>query len=182
MQTVDHYIRLFSELDARVGQAVEISLEQVATVLCCTPRNGKLILKKMQDLHRIDWVPGRGRGNRSVLTMLVSQSDLLFGLAKELVQKGDVRAATALVSQYGERVPGIGERFQVWLRSHFGFHVESHGQRHVDTLRLTYHRPLLALDPAHVTMRSECHMVKQMFDSLVRYDVQRETVEPHLAY
>jgi SgrR family transcriptional regulator len=182
MQTVDHYIRLFSELIATAGQRMEISLERVAEVLCCTPRNGKLILKKMQDLHRIAWVPGRGRGNRSVLTLLVEPADLLFGIAKELVQKGDVREATSLVAKYGERVPDAGERFQVWLKSHFGYHAEGQGTRRVDTLRLSLSKPLRVLDPAHVAMRSECHMVKQVFDCLVRYDVQRNVVEPHLAY
>ena len=183
MQVVDHYIRLLTMLpSATVGEAMPVTLEQVADVLCCTSRNANLILKKAQDLNWLSWVPGRGRGNRSMLTLQVELSHLLFGLACEAVRRGDINGANALVAEHAERAAGLQERFYLWLNSQFGPRVEAQGARRVDTLRMHYHRPLLQLDPAHVYLRSECHMAKQVFDGLVRFDRRTGRVEPHLAF
>lgn len=182
-ETIDHYIRLLTVLpSATIGKAIPIALEQVAEALCCTNRNANLILKKAQDLNWLTWVPGRGRGNRSVLTLQVELSQLLFGLACEAVRRGDINGANALVAEYAPRAAGVQERFYIWLNSQFGPRVESQGARQVDTLRMHYHRPLLQLDPAYVYLRSECHMVKQVFDCLVRFDARTGRIEPQLAY
>lgn len=62
------------------------------------------------------------------------------------------------------------ERFFAWLSGQFGFLEEEGEQRTLDTLRMSFYRPIPALDPAFVGRRTESHMVKQIFDTVVRYD------------
>ncbi len=40
----------------------------------------------------------------------------------------------------------------------------------------------IALDPVYATMRSECHMVKHIFDTLVYINEERTAIEPGLAF
>ncbi len=85
LSLIDDYIRLRDHVHpSRVGEQVEITLQEISQILICTPRNSKLIIKKMVEQHLLIWKPGRGRGNRSQLLLLVEPDDLLFGQAKEL--------------------------------------------------------------------------------------------------
>ncbi|MFP3381589.1 SgrR family transcriptional regulator, partial [Bacillus sp. SIMBA_069] len=77
-----------------------IALAEVATRLFCTLRNATLTLKKMQKQGWLIWQPGRGRGNRSVLTCLLSPVDVVLSVAKEIVQKGEIKASRELIDQY----------------------------------------------------------------------------------
>ncbi len=180
MQLADHYIRLAQKTP--VGQQLPIPLEEVANILCCTARNAKLVLKKLAEHNWVHWQPGRGRGNRSLLTLQIAPDDLLYSLAIELVQKGDLPAASALVESYRDDFLALPSRFQTWLSSHFGYHVEAREGKAVDTLRITHLRPLFQLDPAHAWLRSEWHLVKHLFDTLVTYDASTAAICPHLAH
>lgn len=74
------------------------------------------------------------------------------------------------------------ERFFQSLQNHFGVRSETRNRTRVDTLRLPFNRPLLNLDPAHVYRRTEAHMVQQAMDTLVRYDINTQSIAPHLAH
>ncbi|UUZ81703.1 ABC transporter substrate-binding protein [Paenibacillus sp. P26] len=51
----------------------------------------------------------------------------------------------------------------------------------LEVLRFPAYRSLGSLDPAFVTRRTELHMLRQLFDTLVRYDSQRGCYLPGLA-
>ena len=59
--------------------------------------------------------------------------------------------------------------------------MTSEGRR--DVLRLQVQMNLdITLDPVYATMRSECHMVKHIFDTLVYVDGNTNIIEPRLAF
>lgn len=185
MQLVEQYIRLCAGQSVEgIGDPQDISLAEVATILFCTLRNATLTLKKMQNQGWLIWQPGRGRGNRSVLTCLLAPSDLIMTVAKELVQKGDIRSARELIAQYADSFQAIEEKFSRWINSQFGPRVmrEKGSRGRVDTLRLFFNGPFSGLDPIHILLRSESHIVSHVFDSLVRFDPVTRRIEPALAF
>ncbi|TCP58035.1 MarR-like DNA-binding transcriptional regulator SgrR of sgrS sRNA [Tumebacillus sp. BK434] len=182
MQPVHHYIRLTEHLPHAVqGQALPITLEEIAAILCCTPRNAKLIVKRLAEQNWMHWQPGRGRGHTSLVTLQILPADLLFSLAQELVRTGDIRAANELIGQYAPNLPALRTRYQSWLASHFGFHAGG-ASGAPDILRITHSNPLDHLDPALCILRSETHLVKHIFDTLVRRDPASGDIRPHLAH
>lgn len=184
MQLVEQYIRLCAGCSkASLGQPQDVALADVAANLFCTLRNATLTIKKMQSQGWLVWQPGRGRGNRSVLTCLLAPADVVLSVAKELVQKGEIRNARELIEQYQEQWPALAEEFSRWMSSQFGLHVtREKGNRRVDTLRLFFDRPFHGLDPIHVLLRSQTHLAKQLFDCLVRFDPETKRIEPHLSF
>lgn len=187
MQLLDSYIRLCVgclKTKTSLGQPIEISLADVAAVLFCTHRNAALTMKKMQSQGWLNWQPGKGRGNKSVLTCLAAPQALVLSIAKELVQKGEIRASRELVARHQEDLPGLAEEYARWMSSQFGPHVtrENGILGRIDTLRLFVDRPFQVLDPIHVLLRSESHLVKHLFDCLVRFHPQTNEIQPQLAY
>lgn len=182
MQPVHHYIRLTEHLPhAAVGQPVPITQDEIAGILCCTPRNAKLIVKKLAEQNWIHWQPGRGRGNTSLLTLQIAPADLLFSLAQELVRTGDIRTAGGLIETYAAELPALRTRYESWLSSHFGYHAGG-GSGAPDILRITHSNPLDHLDPALCILRSEMHLIKHIFDTLVTRDPETGAIRPHLAH
>lgn len=45
-----------------LGIPIEVTLDELADALYCTSRNAKLILRKLESEHLIEWLPGLGRG------------------------------------------------------------------------------------------------------------------------
>lgn len=185
VQLVEQYIRLCAARPKEAfGRPLDITLAEVAAILCCTLRNATLTLKKMQARGWLLWQPGRGRGNRSVLTLVLDPADLLLSVAKELVQTGEIRASQELLEQYGQAWPTFAQHFSRWMNIQFGARItrEKGSSGRVDTLRLFFDRPFAGLDPIHVLLRSQTHLVKHLFDTLVRFDPATKRVEPHLAF
>ncbi|MFS0919983.1 ABC transporter substrate-binding protein [Brevibacillus sp. 179-C 1.1 NHS] len=185
MQLVEQYIRLCAGRPTEeIGRPLDISLAEVAAILFCTLRNATLTLKKMQSQGWVVWQPGRGRGNRSVITCMLEPADLVLTVAKELVQKGEIRSAREMIDQYSSDLQALDENFSRWMNSQFGPRVmrEKGNRGRVDTLRLFYNRPFAGLDPIHIVLRSESHMVKHLFDCLVRFDPVTRTIEPAIAF
>lgn len=180
MQLIEHYHRMSTELAAD-RQEMPVTLKQLADILYCSPRNVKLLLKKMADSGWIVWSPGRGRGNRSQLTFLADSGDLIVEEAKRHAAGGNVKASLQLVN-----LPGVQERcrerFFEWLAGHFGYREIEEREKRLDTLRLPFYEPILTLDPAEVLFAKDLHLIKQIFDTLVRFDPAERAIKPHLAH
>lgn len=182
MQLAYHYLRLRSRFaDAREGQPIPVSLQQLAEILVCTNRNANLLLKRMIDMRWIEWSSGNGRGHLSQLTFLVSKEDLLSQSAKELVKKGDISQALELLHQQ-EASPAFMKQFMEWLNGQFGYRSEAIEQQRVDTLRLPLSKKRWALDPAYALFSNEAHFIRQIFDTLITYNRHTKQMEPKLAH
>lgn len=180
MQLVEYYHRLRVEL-AGGNEEIPVTLEELAGILYCSERNVKIILKKMSDQAWIRWKPGRGRGNRSALELLVSSDHLLAEEARQYVKDGHVKAAMELINLRGFQT-AKKEEFLEWLSGYFGYQEIGEREKRLDTLRLPYYSPILTLDPAQMLFAKDLHLVKQIFDTLVRFDPKDRTIKPHLAH
>ncbi|MDF2923082.1 MAG: transporter substrate-binding protein [Paenibacillaceae bacterium] len=179
MHLIEYYHRLQKEWPA-VQQAVPVTLGELAGLFFCSERNVKFILKKMAEHRWIEWKPGRGRGNRSELTLLVSSDGLAAEEARRLVKDGHIKTAMELIN-LTEIQDGVKEQFFEWLTSYFGYQEVGEKEKRLDTLRLPY-TPVLTLDPAEILYSRDLHLVKQIFDTLVRYDSREGRIKPHLAH
>ncbi|MGG6310896.1 ABC transporter substrate-binding protein [Paenibacillus macerans] len=147
----------------------------------CTPRNVKWIVHRLSMAGWIVWVPGRGRGNRSTLSLTVSEGEVALLLAQEATSKGRFHDGIRLLNEHGADEE-IRQRFAEWLEGQFGYRVDTGESRQVDTLRLPFYRAMPNLDPAWTLRRTEWHMARQIFDTLVqRIDGSNEAI-PNLAY
>ncbi|WP_368907659.1 SgrR family transcriptional regulator, partial [Bacillus wiedmannii] len=131
----------------------------------------------------IAWFPGRGRGNRSKLIFQKQPMILILDRGKELTKKGDVKRGISFVERYSSQFPLVKKEYEAWVDSIFGHKIERTPEGRKDVLRLQVQMNLdIALDPVYATMRSECHMVKHIFDTLVYVNEETNCIEPRLAF
>ncbi len=185
MFILDQYIELWCAYGKgrQEGEQFEVTVQMIAETLFCTERNSKLIIKKLDELNWIAWFPGRGRGNRSKLIFKKQPMTLILDRGKELTKKGDVKSGISFVKRYSSQFPSVKEEYEVWIDSIFGHKIERTSEGRRDVLRLQVQMNLdIALDPVYATMRSECHMVKHIFDTLVYVNEESNYIEPRLAF
>ncbi|AUM66693.1 hypothetical protein C0R09_20435 [Brevibacillus laterosporus] len=183
MYIIDDFIRFRTELiHVPLKEPISISLEQIATLLCCTTRNSRFILQKWIALQWIAWIPGKGRGNRSQLSFLVEPDEIVVSHAQQMIYSGQVAEALTLMQKYTVTLPRANERFQRWFRGQFGLQWEREQGKRIETLRLPLGEPLSVVDPIHAYLRSECHISQHICETLLRYNKTSGRMESHLAY
>ncbi|MDA2235584.1 ABC transporter substrate-binding protein [Bacillus cereus] len=185
MFILDQYIELWIAYGKgkKEGERLEVTVQNISGTLFCTERNSKLIIKKLDELNWIKWFPGRGRGNRSKLIFQKHPMSLILDRGKEITKKGDVKSGSIFVERYSSHFPSVKGEYHSWVDSIFGHKVEMTSEGRRDILRLQVQMNLdITLDPVYATMRSECHMVKHIFDTLVYVDGNTNIIEPRLAF
>ncbi|MBU7315749.1 ABC transporter substrate-binding protein [Paenibacillus oleatilyticus] len=185
MRLEEHYLKLYRGLHPRgLEGGTEATLAELAGLLHCTERNVKLLLRGMQTRDWIRWEPGRGRGNRSRLELRAEPDRLLLEQVKERLAQGRLREAVALAEQ-GTDTPDGRRQLEELLQEEFGYRREpspDEKQGPMEVLRFPAYRQLGSLDPAYATRRTELHMIRQLFDTLVRYDRETDRFLPGLAH
>ncbi|WP_263703940.1 SgrR family transcriptional regulator [Bacillus thuringiensis] len=185
MFVLDQYVELWCAYGKgrEEGEQLEVTVQMIAETFFCTERNSKLIIKKLEELRWIAWFPGRGRGNRSKLIFKKQPMTLILERGKELTKKGDVKSGISFVERYSLQFPLVKKEYEAWMDSIFGHKIERTSEGRRDVLRLQVQMNLdIALDPVYATMRSECHMVKHIFDTLVYVNEETNSIEPRLAF
>jgi SgrR family transcriptional regulator len=146
-----------------------MSIDDVAERLCCTPRNARLLLGRMQAEGWLRWTPGRGRGRLSLLEMRCEPASLHEAHLRGLIGHGRLEEA------FDSLPAAARSRLQSALPAFLGPTAGG-------GLRIPFYRPLHALDPVHVTRRTEAHLVAQLCEGLAGFDRERDAVVPGLAH
>lgn len=182
MQILTHFLELRASFEHGVEHEPQpITLDELAKRMYCSTRNVKILLKKMMELDWISWKPGRGRGNVSELTFLVTAEDMISKQAMELAGRGDYKGTIELIHQLG-RGEALQDSFIDWLFSYFGYRAVEQDECFKDTLRFPVYNWLVSLDPAHSFFAFDCQLMSQIFDTLIQYNLRTAVVEPHLAH
>ncbi|MDH6371629.1 SgrR family transcriptional regulator [Paenibacillus sp. PastF-3] len=164
-----------------IGEGNPVTIDRLASILCCTPRNVKFILRKLEEQGFIHWQPGRGRGNISQLTFLRTIEEVLEDSFQELVNKGKLKEAIELLSR-GQVSDTLKERLLMVLNKQMGFRSETESTSGLDVLRITRNRHMEVLDPAYVYTAFESYLLGQIYSTLVTYDAASDTFLPGLAH
>ncbi|WP_421226507.1 HTH-type transcriptional regulator SgrR [Aeromonas jandaei] len=149
----------------------EISLAEVANLLCCTPRNARLLLRRMQDQGWLNWTAEAGRGRRSRLTLLDSQESLTRRRLRDLLSEGQLAQAVRLAEDRLDLLTPL-------LLEQLGQATREGRQ----ILRVPYYRPLPQLLPTGPMRRSEVHLSRQIFNGLTRRNEENGEIEGDLAH
>lgn len=183
MRVSEDYLRLRAAFpDCGEGEAFGVTLEDIANVLFCTPRNAKLIVHKWIELNWASFVPGRGRGHTSKLAFLMPAASLILSEAQERVRRGDVQGAFDWL-RANESLAAVRPQFQEWLIGYFGYKAEEEpGDRVVETLRLPIYREIVSLDPAKAVYTFDTHLIQQIYSRLVEYDAIAGRFSKGVAY
>jgi SgrR family transcriptional regulator len=174
-----HYLMLRSRFP-EVGEdtPVEAVTAELANMLECTPRTMITLLGRMREEGWIRWTARRGRGNRSELVFLAPVARVALAEAEELAGRKELPAAIDLIRS----VAGSSEALaRDWIIGHFGVRTVRVGQRRSDMLRFPLPQPIGTLDPARTLYAGESHLVRQLFDGLLRTDEQGRLF-PHAAH
>ncbi|MBV6715282.1 ABC transporter substrate-binding protein [Paenibacillus chitinolyticus] len=184
MNITEHFLRfypLLAEAEMSEDGSFPVTIGRLADLLCCSSRNVKFILRKLEDEQYIRWQPGRGRGNSSRLTLLKEPEDAVFPLFRELMHKGKLKEAIDLLSM--EALPvSLKHRLRTMLDSHLGFQVEESGGVLLDVLRVTHNKRLETHDPAYIFTTFESYLISQVCSRLISYDPAEGRFVPGLAH
>ncbi|MDQ0253551.1 MarR-like DNA-binding transcriptional regulator SgrR of sgrS sRNA [Evansella vedderi] len=180
MKLTEHYLQLRDSLGNTVeNEDFTITIDELADILCCTPRYTKKIMKEMHNQNWINWKVAYGRGKRPTLTFLKNKGEVLFEVAKSHIRSGRYKEGLQTISSVG---PPYQQLLNDWLVNQFGYIEESHQDEQLDILRYPFYYSIVHLDPAHINSIHENHLVDHIFDTLLVYNLQTKSVEPHLAH
>ncbi|WP_166239582.1 ABC transporter substrate-binding protein [Paenibacillus turpanensis] len=175
------YLALWSAYPNRpLRESHSITLQALAEVWFCTPRNAKNIVAKLKQAGWILFEPGLGRGNVSHITLLADPSELLYEEAVESAKAGKIEEALQLIKAYDQGA--VKERFMSWLSGYFGHELSKEEDTYIETIRLPIYQPIHTLDPAECFYSLDGHMTKQIYDTLTECDSTTGEIRPALAH
>ncbi|MCZ8520320.1 MULTISPECIES: SgrR family transcriptional regulator [Paenibacillus] len=181
MQTVLYGLELRRFFgDQETGIPFSVTVDELAGVWYCSPRYAKLIVRSLCREGWIEWQAGRGRGHKSLLTLRKDTDELLLGEVKQRMEQGEVKEAMELLGRFGG--PAVKDRFMEWMSEGIGFSTREVSDSLQETLRLPVYRSILTQDPALVYYAFDCHLARQVFNTLVEYDEERRTIVPGIAH
>lgn len=182
MKSHEHFTQMLLGFSAwEPGAELTVGITELAELLCCTPRNVKLILRKWEREGLLRWQPGVGRGNHSRLTILCDVSQFLTDSFHELLSQGNVREAVELL-QHKSLPVNVRRCLQEVWDAQFGFVAEEGESRRQDVLRIPRERVLSTLDPAFVAVSAESHFIQQICHTLIIFNPASQSFQPQLAY
>lgn len=183
MRLEEHYLELYRGLRLRLtDRQAEVTLPELSQLLHCSERNVKLLLRRMRERLWIEWRAGLGRGHRSRLTFAVDPESMLAAETERLLAEGRFQEVMALTERGAFTDEGAA-RMDVLLREAFGYRLQpGSGTSAEGVLRFPAYRIPAALDPAYTTRRTELHLLRQLFDTLLVYDELSGRFRPGLAH
>ncbi|MBT3438274.1 MAG: hypothetical protein HOH02_12125 [Oceanospirillaceae bacterium] len=170
----NNLIAQYQRLSNHFQQQTEVltTVDELADALCCTRRNVNLVLEKMSAQDWLVWIPSRGRGKKSRLTLLAKDSNLTVQLAIQTANNGQLEDAFGMLNSGSEKTALFD-----YLKTQLGF--QGHKNQ---TLRIPYPRSIAQLNPAAAARITEIHMIQQIMDCLVRFDEVTQDIVPHLTH
>nr|WP_058006786.1 SgrR family transcriptional regulator [Heyndrickxia oleronia] len=179
MQLFEHYQQLLEKYEQKIKQKCYPSVDEIADCLNISTRYTKTLLKQMNEVKWISWLPQRGRGKKSTLILNLSKNDILVEQALQKLKKGDFTEAVKIIKQLpsGE-YPNFLEEFQ----RHLGIQEEKVLDDSKDIFRYAFYQSIISLDPALILSRHEAHIAEHIYDTLVIYNEEHKSIVPHLAH
>jgi len=177
------YLQLYDKLNPKRlhHTPLSVTVAMLAEMLCCTPRNVKFILRRLESRNWIIWQPGRGRGHTSLLQFLYPDTDMMEVRLRQLLDKDRVKEALELISTL-EADEHSREKLWNILHIYLGMHSEQEESNIQDVLRMIRYRSLEKLDTANVFTAFEVFILRQITDTLLAYDAGSRQFLPRVAH
>lgn len=157
-----------------------VAMEELASLLFCTPRNVKLILAKMINQDWLAFSPGRGRGNKSTIVFKTTVDNAVLAEASKLVDNGFITEAVHLAAFLGSQF--ARKKLLEQLEGYFGYQRSESNQSYIDLIRIPMFRTFNTLTPHLAFFDFDAHLIRQVYDTLVFYDSSSSQVSGRLAH
>ncbi|MBM7095225.1 SgrR family transcriptional regulator [Bacillus sp. H-16] len=184
MRLIEYYIRLFITF-AEIKREVQSSVTRhaISKELACSERNVIHVLNKMEDEKWIKVIRGKGRGNTTNITFLISLEEMFEKYEKYSPKTEDIERLISIL----EDDPQLNESHQLintFINKLFGTYpkLPPNDGDESEYLKIPYFRSLYSLDPSQVERQTERHIVKQIFNTLVTYNEEKKEIEPCLSH
>jgi SgrR family transcriptional regulator len=161
------YLKLWDKFE---GKQQLTNLQSLSEYMFCTKRHMRTLLNSMESAGWVQWESQPGRGKQSKLTFLKSSQSLRQNRAQELLEQDNIDQLLHLV--------GDKESVKQLILARLG---QSFRQGKY-LLRVLYYRPMTNLIPWTPLRRSETHIVRQIFNGLVKINEDSGEVEPDIAH
>ncbi|MCA1318352.1 ABC transporter substrate-binding protein [Bacillus tianshenii] len=172
---LEHYVRLLDEHVA-VDTPIAITIEELSNSLFCSKRYTKQIMKELKEQGLIAWEVKPGRGNRSILKLLLSVEDMELMKAQELFKQEKYKQSLEPLKNVSNEKR---EEFLHWMEGQLGYVNDREDK---DILRYPFYEAVKNLDPIGLVSRHDVHIAEQIYDTLVSYKPMENVFEPRLAY
>ncbi|MFD2444716.1 ABC transporter substrate-binding protein [Bacillus sp. CGMCC 1.16607] len=181
MQLADYYFRLYKTLntDSQTFTLIKANILQISTICDCTSRNAKYIVKEMQQQKWIKWHPKPGRGNISSIEFLKTNIEVFHQVIHQKIADGDLSWCYSQLKHFDASTQ---KEFLDVLHNKFGYEAVQSSDKNIDILRLPASYKIKEISPEKLQFVEQLNIVKQIFDTLVKYNPSNDLVEPHLAH
>lgn len=170
------HLQRLKQLDAAFGTTRSfVDINQLAEVFVCSERNASKLMNTLASKGYVSWTPGRGRGNKSAITLPQPFDVLLLKQLESQVRTGQINEAFAHAEHFQKRTV-LQEKLPLWLD-------ETKAELSKENTLLyivSYHFP--EWRPTHALSASSILFLEAVFDTLVRYDKETGKIHPHLAH
>ncbi|GGP13262.1 ABC transporter substrate-binding protein [Oceanobacillus neutriphilus] len=159
---------------------METTIADLAISFQCSERHTKTIIHHLADKQWITWQVSQGRGKKPAITLHFDKEIILLEQAKEWIEKENYQKGFTIVHQVSA---AYKEKFRTWFQQQVGItQILSDNNASLDMLRYPFYPVLLCMDPLYASSRHDSHMIQQIFERLVVYHPETDTLEPRIAH
>ncbi|MDX8044405.1 ABC transporter substrate-binding protein [Gracilibacillus sp. S3-1-1] len=180
MRLLEHYQILFQQLN-ETDVELPITVHCIADLLSCSYRNAKIIIRKLEEENWIIWKSGKGRGNYSTIKLLKNVEALVVNEAKRMITPTSIDESIQLLKKY-QINDSIQREFIDWIFHTYLSEQADIKENRISRLHFPSYRSLPILDPAFVCRRSENHLMRHLFSTLITFNQETNEFLPHLAH
>ncbi len=170
------HLQRLKQLYSAFGQTPSyVDMNQLTGIFFCSDRNASKLMNILKNKGFIDWVPGRGRGNKSALSLPMSFEEILLKQLEYQVCSGKINEAFVYAEHFEKRTL-LQKKLPLWLNE---TKVEL---SKVNTLLYIVSYSFPECRPMYARSSSSILLLEAVFDTLVRYDEDTGKIRPHLAH
>lgn len=187
MKLIEHYLHLFAKFSKCIAfQELKLTRTEISIELHCSERNVTNILNKMADNKWIKRNKGEGRGNATTIIFLKTIEEMFDYFEDQSPNYDEIIRLISLLEN-NDLHSEIEQVFSSIIPNLFGLKVdnvsmENEKKNDYEHLKIPYFRIFNSLDPAVVERQSERHMVEQIFNTLVTYNKESESIVPSISH
>ena len=160
----------------RTKERTQTSIEALANIWQCSTRYAKTIVQRLQKQQIISWETSRGRGKKPYITLQRTKLETIYDSFHSYWQREQYEQAYTLLADYQLLNNPIT---QSWLQHHYGVQ-QSKNEEYI--FRYPSYDVNLNLDPIKALSRHDAHFIKQIHETLFKFNEHTKKVEPNLIF
>lgn len=173
MKLREHYFTLYHQF----YPIANVFIVYIASVLDCSERHAKSIIKRLAENNWVEWTPSLGRGRASKIRFLLSEEAFKETHIKNLIKNGEISRALEEI----EETP-LKQSFLQWLQNQFLWTPGYANDSGLDVLSYPYYFPVNTFNPLYALTRHEGHVISHLFNKLLRYSYNDNKFELELLH